>query len=173
MCEWEEKQEKEHAQVHADPKKEMEVQEVFSFLTWTQVLLKSSMSYKLQSHLSSSVISLIFFFKFRYVDLCTCVHMSAGVLRYQKKAQDPLQLQSRSSARAETMSVHLNLFTAPRTVSLEKLIESNILLTLFVAANSLCPSRISGTNFCNKAFCTFQIAGGSFPIFKASYNKQN
>lgn len=41
-------------------------------------------------------------------------------------------------------------------------------LTLLVAQNCLCPSLISGLNFCSRAFCTLQIGGGSRPVCRAS-----
>lgn len=44
-------------------------------------------------------------------------------------------------------------------------------LTLLVAQNCLCPSLISGLNFCSSAFCTLQIGGGSRPVCRASWNQ--
>lgn len=41
-------------------------------------------------------------------------------------------------------------------------------LTLLVAQNCLCPSLISGLNFCSRAFCTLQMGGGSRPVCRAS-----
>lgn len=37
-----------------------------------------------------------------------------------------------------------------------------------MAQNCLCPSLISGLNFCNSAFCTLQIGGGSRPVCRAN-----
>lgn len=42
-------------------------------------------------------------------------------------------------------------------------------LTLLVAENTRFPSLSSGMNFCSKAFCTFQMAGGSTPAFRVTY----
>lgn len=45
-------------------------------------------------------------------------------------------------------------------------------LTLLVAQNCLCPSLISGLNFCSSAFCTLQIGGGSRPVCRANCNQR-
>lgn len=46
-------------------------------------------------------------------------------------------------------------------------------LTLLVAQNCLCPSLISGLNFCSSAFCTLQMGGGSRPVCRASCAQTN
>lgn len=47
----------------------------------------------------------------------------------------------------------------------------HLFLTLFVAEKTLFPSLSSGTNFCSRAFCTFQMAGGSLPAIIVTWTQ--